>query len=165
MRLQPKTVKILALLGTGVLVVAVAFFAVLFVLVKDSDPRLPAVTAYAYGEAITVEPTRYCELDLTECSEEGSIAKLQVPVGYPLQLSLPKELSDAPWRLYATYDGPNGLEIVEQGYRPGQATAVSVRSKTTPEAKLLGVEIRLPSSVVDENGDPFQRAVWLIETA
>ena len=33
-----------------------------------------------------------------------------------------------------------------------------------PDLQLLGVEIQLPSAVVDEAGEPIAHAVWAIKT-
>ncbi len=51
---------------------------------------------------MTADPTQYCNLYLEDCAEIA-ITTLAVPAGYPLQLSLPTEISDAPWRLIAVY--------------------------------------------------------------
>jgi hypothetical protein len=147
------------------LIAVVAAAVVVVMAIRDSDEHLPQITAYAYGETITVEPAQYCGFDLKECTQ-GDLAMLDVPAGMPLQLSLPKEIADAPWRLVMVYQGPDG-ELVpqERYYRSGEADAVTVVSNRTPAWQLNGVEVQLPSAVVDENGLPHARAVWAIKTA
>jgi Protein of unknown function (DUF2771) len=147
------------------LIVVVAAAVVVVLAIRDSDERLPQITAYSYGETITVAPAEYCGFDLTDCTQ-GNLAVLDVPAGQPLQLSLPKEIADAPWRLVMVYQGPEGkLEPQERYYRSGEADAVTVVSDRSPAWQLNGVEIQLPSAVVDENGLPHARAVWAIKTA
>lgn len=165
MTLQPRTKKTLALIVVVLIVAAVAFAAVLTVLIRDAEKRPPEVAAYAHGKSITVPPLQYCDLYLENCVN-GELAELDVPLGYPLQLSLPPEITNAPWHLVMIFEGPDG-EIVpeERDYAPGEASAVTVRSAQQPPLQLDGIEIQLPSAVVDETGLPYAHAVWSIKTA
>lgn len=165
MTLQSRTKKTLALIVVAVLVVLVAFVAVLTVLIRNAGERLPQVAAYAHGKSITVPPLQYCNLYLEDCVN-GELAKLDVPVDYPLQLSLPAEIADAPWRLVMVFEGPDGALVTEERYyAPGEVDAVTVRSAQHPPLQLNGIEIQLPSAVIDEEGLPQAHAIWAIKTA
>lgn len=125
----------------------------------------PEVTAYAAGKALVVAPTLYCPLDLDQARcTVGTTSELAVPAGTPLQLSLPGEIAEAPWRLIAVYRTADGQERQDdQVFRPDERLAVTVAPQD-PAEQLLGVEIQLPSSVIDEQGAPIARATWGIAT-
>ncbi|NLU82427.1 DUF2771 domain-containing protein [Rhodococcus sp. HNM0569] len=159
--MQPTTKRNLIAIAAALVVALVVFVSVLVVLIRGSDPRPVSVTAYSHGSTVEVTPYLYCTVNLEDCSEEGTIAPLDVPAGMPLQLSLPSEISSAPWRLLTVYQGPNGEPVVQARiYLSNDASAVTVPS--TPELPLVGVEIQLPSAVVDEQGQPKARAVWAV---
>ncbi|MFD6674786.1 DUF2771 domain-containing protein [Rhodococcus zopfii] len=163
MTLQARTKKIISLIAVVVLLVAGGLAAVVWKLVDSADPKLPTVTAFAHGTSVTVEPTQHCNLYLEECVE-NPLGKLDVPAGFPLQLSLPSEISDAPWRLIVVYGDPKTGETFVDGrlFTPGEQRAVTVPSD--PAIQLLGVEIQLPSAVQDETGTAIAHAVWAIQT-
>ncbi|MFD4367151.1 DUF2771 domain-containing protein [Rhodococcus sp. NPDC058521] len=163
MNLQTRTKKIVALVAAGLLVVAVAFGAVITLLVRGAESTPPELTAYAHGKSIQVAPLAHCSLYLEDCVE-GDTAELDVPVGYPLQISVPKAISEAPWRIVEVYASPEGEPVLDaRNFTPGSTTSVTVES--TEEQQLVGVEIQLPSAVVDDQGFPHVRAVWSIATA
>ena len=165
MTLQSRTKKTLALIVVVLIIVLVAFVAVLTVLIRDAGEHRPEVTAYAHGKSITVPPLRYCNLYLEDCVD-GELAELDVPADYPLQLSLPPEIANAPWRLITVFEGPTGELVTEERYyAPGEAAAVTVRSTQHPSLQLNGVEIQLPSAVIDEEGLPQAHATWAIKTS
>lgn len=133
-------------------------------LIRNADEPPPGITAFASGRTITVAPFRYCTIKLTDC-HDGVIEHLAVRTGSPLQLSLPKTISDAPWRLVSVFDGPHGESIARQTfYAKGEGTAVTVRSTENPPMQLAGIEIQLPSAVVDKAGMPYARGIWSIKT-
>jgi hypothetical protein len=163
MTLQARTKKIIALIAVVVLLVAGGLAAVVWRLVDSAAPKLPTVTAFAHGTSVTVEPTQHCNLYLEDCVE-NPLGMLEVPAGFPLQLSLPTEISDAPWRLIVVYGDPKTGQTFVDGrlFAPGEQRAVTVPSD--PAIQLLGVEIQLPSAVQDETGAAIAHAVWAIQT-
>lgn len=163
MNLQARTKKTIALLVVVLLVVAAGLAAVVWKLVDSAEPTPPTVTAFAHGTTVTAEPTQHCNIYLEDCVEHP-ITMLDVPAGYPLQLSLPAEISDAPWRLIAVYGDLQTGQTFLDGvmFESGAQRAVTVPSD--PTVQLLGVEIQLPSAVVDEAGEPIAHAVWAIQT-
>ncbi|WP_187776399.1 DUF2771 domain-containing protein [Antrihabitans cavernicola] len=164
MKLQPKTVKILAGLGALVLVVVIGLVAVLYVAIRDKGPKQPSVIAYSHGKSIDVKPLEYCSVTLQDCTQ-GPIAQLEVPGTDPLQLSLPDDISAAPWRLVMIFEKPDGTLVPQERYfKKDEVAAVTVQSEESPKLRLNGVEIQLPSAVVDENGLPKAHAIWSIKT-
>ncbi|WP_020476840.1 MULTISPECIES: DUF2771 domain-containing protein [unclassified Rhodococcus (in: high G+C Gram-positive bacteria)] len=161
--MQARTKKILALIAVGLMVVLVAFVGVLYALVRNSSPRLPEITAFAHNRAEQIPPLAYCNLYLEDCTT-GDLAELDVPPGSSLQLSLPQEIVDAPWRMLVVYQDASGQVVVqEQAHRAGETRAVTVPS--SDDLQLAGVEIQLPSAVIDEQGLTKARAAWSIKTA
>jgi hypothetical protein len=163
MNLQARTKKTIGVIVVALVVVAAVFTVVVWKLVDSAEPTPPQITAYAAGTAVTADPTQYCNLYLEDCAE-NAITTLAVPAGYPLQLSLPAEISDAPWRLIAVYGDVETGETFLDGvmFESGAQRAVTVPSD--PSMQLLGVEVQLPSAVVDEAGEPIAHAVWAIQT-
>lgn len=126
------------------------------------SPQLPQISYYATGETVREGPLRYCELDFTSCTD-GEIADLAVPAGGVLQISLPSEVFDAPWRLITVVRDADGTESqTDQFFRPGEQLAVTVEPEE--DVQLLGVEIQLPSGAEDSDGNPFSRATWSLRT-
>lgn len=146
-------------------VIAAVLAGVLIPLAGSRAEPTPTVTAYAYGKAVAVAPQAYCSLQLQDCRNGGQAA-LHVPPGRPLQLSLPKAIADAPWRLIAVYQAPGGRVLIEQHLYPrGSAYAVTVASERTPPLQLGGIEIQIPSAVLDQrSGSYFARGIWDIKT-
>lgn len=163
MTVQTRTKKLVALAAAGLLVVGVAFAAVITLLVRGADTPPPMLTAYTHGKTVEVPPLQYCDLSLEEC-EQASVTELAVPVGYPLQLSLPKAISGAPWRMIIQYQDADGNEVLEQrSYESGPDSAITIES--TEDRQLLVVELQLPSSVIDEEGRSISHAIWSIQAA
>ncbi|GAA5066057.1 DUF2771 domain-containing protein [Nocardia callitridis] len=187
--------KIVALLAAGLLVVTVAFVGVLAVLINRADEPDVMITAYAHGKTIDVAPFGYCDVSMRECRilpegdeatgtifgelscaqdasdcHRGRTARLDVPAGYPLQLSLPKQIADAPWIAQAVYETASGdtvARVLSREDGPGETLALTIDSRPEPDLRLVGVEVRLPILARDETGQEFYppHAAWSISTA
>lgn len=163
MTVQTRTKKIVALATVGLLVVAVAFTAVVTLLVQNAQTHPPSLTAYTHGETVQVPPLQYCDLNLEEC-EEGSVTEFPVPVGYPLQISLPTDIANAPWRMIIQYRDSQGNEVFEErSHDSGPSSAITIES--TADRQLLVAELQLPSAVIDEQGRSIAHAIWSIQAA
>ena len=166
-KLNPRT--IIALLAAGLLVLTVAFVGVLAVLIHRADEPDVTITAYAHGKTVTVAPFGYCEVSMRDCrilpegaESEGTIfatlpcaadtpdchrgrtVELDVPEGYPLQLSLPKQIADAPWIAQAVYTMPTGEmveRVISRSDYPGGTLALTIDSHPEPDLRLAGVEL------------------------
>lgn len=159
LQLQPRTEKILIAIAAGLVVTLVAFVGVLTVLIRGNETQPATITAYADGTTVTVPPFKYCTLYLEDCVEKDTIP-IELRPGHPLQVSLPKEISSAPWRLLAMYGNTEDEVYVQYTpFRPGEALAVTVPTIVN-DVPLAGVEVQLPSAVVDEAGIPRAHATW-----
>ena len=146
-----------------VVVLAGVLTAAAVTLLPGGTPENPQLTAYSDGEAISVPPTLYCDVGITSC-EVGATASLPVPAGGVLQVSLPSAIAEAPWRLLTVFTLADGTQRTQADfYRPGDRIAVTVGS-TDPGEQLSGIEVQLPSSVLDSDGLPRARATWGIST-
>ena len=163
----PKTKKILAIGTVGLVVVAVAFVAVLALLVKDAPSHRPTVTAFADGRTVVVEPYLYGPVNEPLCDTDGTSATVPVREGHPLQLSLPGEITSAPWILAAVYADGDGAVESDTLYLPDEKLGMTVQPLDDEGRELLGVEIRLPSGVIDsdtQQEEIISHAIWSIAT-
>ena len=132
MNFAPKTKKLLAIGTAGLVVLAVAFVAGLTMLIRQAPAHLPTITAFANGKAVSVEPFLYCPVDAPLCESEGVTTVLPVSEHSVLQLSLPSEITSAPWIAAAVYAG-EGSDIVETDtfYLPGEKLHLTGRRDST----------------------------------
>ncbi len=72
----------------------------------------PQVT-FAVGDAsVTARPARYCDIRLTECTDDGAAAvQLAVPAAAPLRVSVPDDIAEAPWHVVFRYRDGAGQEV------------------------------------------------------
>ncbi|MGQ4616747.1 DUF2771 family protein [Nocardia sp. R7R-8] len=191
-KLNARTIA--ALVATALLVLTVAFVGVLTVLVRDAEKPDVILTAYAHGKTVAVRPFSYCSVTMQDCRilpednapgtvfttlncgqdtpgcHRGRTVELEVPAGYPLQLSLPKQVADAPWLAQLVYLLPNGEkvdQVISRNDYPDRALALTIDSKPEPDLRLIGVEFQLPILARDETGREFYvpHATWSISTA
>jgi hypothetical protein len=165
----PKTKKLLAIGTAGLLVIGVASVAVLALLISDAPTHRPTITAFADGTTVTVEPYLYCPVEAPLCDPDGASANLPVRAGRPLQLSLPSEITSAPWIVAAVYsDGGGTVVETDTLYLPDQKLGLTVPPVDEDGRKLLGVEIRLPSGVISTETaqeEIISHAIWSIATS
>lgn len=195
---QTRTRTIVALVGAALLVFVAAVAAVVTIAVRHADQPEPAVTAYAHGKSVTVQPFMYCtvrsennQLKFDDCDNSQSISNLNVPPGSPLQLSLPNEIADAPWRMAIVYALPNGQAaqstiwyrdqvekacqvpspLAAEPANPAESLkdcrALTIETPADPRLRLAGIELQLPVPARDESGQEgyVPHAIWSIRTA
>ncbi|WP_040788513.1 DUF2771 domain-containing protein [Nocardia paucivorans] len=158
-----------ALITAGFLVLVAATVGVVWAQVRNAEPHDPEITAYAHGTTVTVPPFMYCTVQMQDC-RYGETVSLEVPAEYPLQLSLPDQVVDAPWQMQQIYVLPSGDEIgraIDHTAFPEGTRAITVQSRPEPDLRLIGVELQLPILAIDETGREFTvpHAVWSIKTA
>jgi hypothetical protein len=144
-------------------VITVAFVAVLFWLIQRAPEKHPQITAFASGSTVEIEPMVYCTVWLEDCTP-GRQSVLLVPRGEVLQLSLPREIADAPWKLVLEYAKPDGTlyqKVIERTGAEHGAPAITIATKD----QLTLVELQLPSAVIDESGARAAHAFWSLRTA
>jgi hypothetical protein len=72
----------------------------------------PEVTFAAGGSTVTAGPAQYCDLRLTECTDDaGAPVEMAVPSGTPLEVSVPTEVAEAPWHVVFSYRNAAGEEV------------------------------------------------------
>lgn len=176
---KPSTRTILALALAAVLVLVAAVAGIVAVAVHNAHEADPAVTAYAHGQTVTVPPYRYWTIERSEANgqlelkrppESETTVSLPTPPGYPVQLSLPRHISDAPWVMVLEYRTPDGTAVQHlasyRNYAAG-TRAVTVPSRPEPDLRLVGIEIQLIIPTRDDLGNesfmPYQ--AWSVRTA
>lgn len=159
------------LIGAAVLVAAVAAgtLAAIIIGLRGQHSEPPRLAAYADGRTVSVPPYRYCPVQEPLCdSERGPTVDVAVREHHPLQLSVPSEVSDAPWLLASFYDAGPALVEQDQWFDSGQApSAVTVAPIDDQGRPLVGVEVRLPAGIIDiDTGQEtiVSHAVWSIRT-
>ncbi len=163
------TRKILYGLSALVAVVGVAFVLVVGKAILDAPEESPRVSAYADGRYEEVEPFRYCPVQEPLCDYEGTTATMPVREGHPLQLSLPGAISENPWGFASVYGNPDSGDVVEadEYFAPGTRNTLTVPPVNEDGLVLIGVEVRLPSGVIDVDTDQEEivsHAIWSIAT-
>ncbi|RJO78793.1 DUF2771 domain-containing protein [Nocardia panacis] len=166
---KPSTRTIVALVVAALVVGAAAFVGILALAVHRAPERDPQITAYAHGRAITVAPYEYCTVRMQDC-RHGETAQLPVPSGYPLQISLPKQVTEAPWLAQLIYELPTSERVARvishADYAPG-TVSLTIPSRPEPGLHLIGVEFQLPILARDvDTGREFYlpHARWSINT-
>lgn len=159
--MSPKFTRTAAIITAVLGVIAVAFVGVMFWLIQRAPDKLPEITAYSSGESVQIEPMVYCTVWLQDCTADRQ-STLIVPKGAVLQLSLPRTIADAPWKVVLEYLRPDGTlyqEVIESGLDHG-ALALTIATKD----QLTLVELQLPSAVIDESGARAAHAFWSLQT-
>jgi len=129
----------------------------------------PQVTWTVGDQESTVGPAQFCDIKLRDCTnDEQAKADLAVPAGAAVEISVPSEVSEAPWSVVFAYVGPNGAQTT--GRSPVFAPAAQESyTLTLPEpgdilqtaqVQLLGVA---PVANPDSGELEFPtRATWLL---
>ncbi|MHA6792511.1 DUF2771 family protein [Pseudonocardia bannensis] len=76
---------------------------------SDAPPQV----TFAVGEQErSTGPTQYCDLQLTGCKDDAAAeVRLPVPAGAPVQVTVPDEVSEAPWHVVFSYRGTDGQQV------------------------------------------------------
>ncbi len=141
----------------------------------DDSPDRPTVTATAGDTTVHVAPYEYCNpRKPTECDAPGKTVELPVTAATPLVITVPDAIAKAPWSLKKYYVNPgvkdsddNALIPEPQIFAPGSTSTVTV-DPVDPSGKVLaGVEITLPTGIVDQDTGEItyiDHATWSIRT-
>ncbi len=71
----------------------------------------PTVTFAGGAATVTAKPTQYCDLTLRDCqSDAAAPVTLAVPAGAAVTVTVPKDVSDAPWQVVFTYRSASGAQ-------------------------------------------------------
>jgi hypothetical protein len=142
-----------------VLVVAALAAAVLagtgtgaWLLAREHFPRQPQISAYSDGHLARVGPYLFCNvLNLNDCRRPQEQGELPVSEHDPVQLSVPREIGRAPWRLLRVYEDP--ANTTSTIYRPASRLAVTIPTVDPQRGRLTGIAVQLLTLVFDPRGE------------
>lgn len=137
----------------------------IWLLVRGRPTPRPEISAYSHGHLTRVGPYRYCEvLNLNDCENPRNQGELPISARYPVQLSVPTTIGDAPWLLRRVYQDSE-VEAVTI-FRPGARLAVTIPTVDPERGRLAGVVVQLLTLVLDPSGELAQvpHAEWSIRT-
>ena len=130
----------------------------------------PEVTFAAGAATATAAPTQFCEIDLSECAEPGAPVDLAVPAGVELRITVPEEVSEAPWHVVFSYRDDAGQQVDERSrlFAPGAGSDYTL-VLPTPTAQLLEAQVQQfgPAPQMDPQTQEIQfpvRASWVVRT-
>jgi hypothetical protein len=154
--------RFIAALAAVVLVASAATGVLIWRLSEHESPKYPEISAYSKGQTVRVGPYRYCQvLNPTDCEVFEDQGELRVTERGAVQLSVPPEISKAPWVLLRQYEDS---DVVEE-FRPDSRLAVTIPTVDPRLGKLNGVAVLLPTLVrVDGEEVPAPHAEWSVRT-
>ncbi|WP_328604661.1 DUF2771 domain-containing protein [Amycolatopsis sp. NBC_00345] len=134
-----------------------------------SAPGPAEVTFYADGHTIRVGPIGNCDITTGVCAADpGAAGTLKVRPGRSVQISVPKEVAETPWKITAQYVNGKGEP------QPLKEDIITSRDRyaytVTPPAKddqIVVVEIA-QATVISRTGDPndaepITTALWSLQ--
>jgi hypothetical protein len=125
----------------------------------------PLVTFFSGGQATSTLPADYCTVDLSSCQTANAVAKLRVPAGRPLQVSVAPEVAGTPWVVAFKYKQTGGQELQGRSavFQPGQQYAYTLSLPSADQLESVQVDQGSIALSQDKNGYEFYaRAVWLL---
>ena len=130
---------------------------------RHSSP-LPQISAYSHGTTVRVDPYLYCNVvNLDDCVKPGAQGQLAVSARYPVQLSVPARIGQAPWRLLQVYEDEQ--KTMTSAFRPGARLAVTVPTVDPQRGRVVGLVVQLLTLVKDQNGElhDLPHAEWSVK--
>lgn len=130
-----------------------------------SLPRTdPEVTFYANGKTIRIEPTVYCEIDGTKCAQRELPAKLKVPAGKVVQISVDGEIADSLWRVVFLYENGAKVQDVLTSRVLGKGEDYTYTlALPNRDDQLVQIEVQQAAAAVYETGEAATRGTWAVE--
>jgi len=157
--------RFLIVLAAAVVAIVAVVGVSVWLLVRGRPPQYPQISAYSRGHLARVGPYRYCNvLNLNDCHNPQTQGELPVTANYPVQLSVPTSIGDAPWRLLRVYEDPR--DATTTLFRPDTRLAVTIPTTDPQRGRLMGVVVQLLTLVVDPNGElaDVPHAEWSVRT-
>ena len=154
----------IAWFAAAVMVLAALAGAGAWALVGKQGSPLPQISAYSRGTTVRVDPYLYCNvIDLNDCVKGGVQGQLSVSARYPVQLSVPAQVSHAPWRLLKVYS--DDRDTTTTAYRPGTQPALTIATVDPQRGRILGLVVQLLTLVKDQNGElhDLPHAEWSVK--
>jgi hypothetical protein len=112
-------------------------------------------------------PFLYCDVLVTNCERnEGAVARLRVPPGKPVTISVPGEVAESPWSVVVQYQTASGEQQEPQTiatFVPGERRDYTVALPDTT-AQLRTVEVKQAGAKQEPGATSetqlLARAVW-----
>ena len=121
-------------------------------LARHTVAPFPEISVYSQGHAERVGPYTYCSvINLNDCHNPGIQGELPVSPRHPVQLSVPAEISQAPWRLLRIYEDERNSTVTL--YRPKTRMAVTIPTVDPHRGRLVGIVVQLSTLVMDQAGE------------
>jgi hypothetical protein len=134
-------------------------------------PPKPEVTFGVQGASVSARPFLYCDVMVTKCDkDEAAQAKLKVPPGMPVTVTVPQDVAASPWSVviqYRTAGGEQKDPETVATFVPNEKHDYTVAPPASG-GQLQTVEIKQASAKQDPNapsGDIqlLARAVWSLQ--
>ncbi len=133
----------------------------------------PTVTFDVAGNRLTAAPTQFCDNRLENCSDDAN-ARLTAPLppGTPVTVTVPEDVSSAPWQVAFSYLGPDGRTRTDGRSpiaTPGSRTDYTL-TLPDPRDRLLTAQVQLfgPAPTQDPATGQIAfpvRATWVLVAA
>jgi Protein of unknown function (DUF2771) len=128
----------------------------------------PQVTFTVGGQDRTVGPAQFCDLKLSDCSQDATAqVKITVPPGTPIGITVPDEVSGAPWHVVFAYTGPDGRTEGRSPVFAPQAQKSYTLTLPDPADRLETAQVQLfgPAPTQDPQTGEIEfpvRGTWLL---
>lgn len=129
----------------------------------------PTVTFDVGGNSLVAMPTQICDNRMENCSDEPNArVTTPVPPGTPVRITVPEEVSSAPWQVAYSFTGTDGKRTDARSpvAAPGSRTEFTL---TLPAAadRLVTAQVQVfgPAPAVDPQSQQIEfpvRATWVL---
>ena len=164
MRLARPSRPVLIALLAGVLVVVAV---VVVLVVTMSGPTAPGPVEFTAGTVrVAAEPVVYCDVAVTSCEKQDTVASARVPVGTPLGVTVPPEVAATPWQVAFVFRDATGAEQSGRSpvFAPGSRSTYSL-VLPDPAGRLERAEVQQYGAAVvpTPQGPAFStRSTWIL---
>jgi hypothetical protein len=133
-------------------------------------PALPEVTFSMEGASVSARPFLHCDVMVTKCDRDNAaLARMRVPPGKPVTVTVPKDVSASPWSVVVQYRTSAGEQKDPQTvatFVPDQSSAYTVSLPAAGD-QLQTVEVK-QAGAKQESAAPGDiqlraRAVWSLQ--
>jgi len=140
-----------------------------FAVAGCSGPGPTEVTFYTDGHTVNVTPITNCDIKTASCvSDREAAGTLTARPGQPVQISVPKEIAETPWKVTVQYANGKGevQPLIEDIITSRDRYAYTARPPAKND-RILVVEIA-QASVISRTGDPndaepVTTALWSLQ--
>lgn len=137
---------------------------------STSAPPKPEVTFGVAGTTASTGPLLYCDVMVNNCERaDGSMARLRVPPGTAVDISVPAEIAESPWSVAVQYRTAGGEQKEPETiatFIPGEKHDYTVRLPN-PGDRLQTVEVKQASAKQEPGATSeiqlLARAVWSLQ--